>query len=71
MPKSGFPLEISSIIISESPLSLSFAIASPKAPTPGKIILSACEIISLSELTIASSPIFLRELASENKFPTP
>ena len=45
--------------------------ASPNAPTPGRIILSAFFITSLSLVTTVSTPIILSELQSEKRFPTP
>ena len=56
IPRKGVPFAVTSLITSSSPYCLSLLIASPNAPTPGRITLSAFMIVSLSLVIVTSCP---------------
>jgi hypothetical protein len=71
IPKKGLPLSKSSIIKGTRPDLCKFAIQSPKAPTPGKIIFSALAITSLSAVMMGFPPTAAIALVTLCKLPIP
>ena len=70
MPRRGF-FAASSLMTGTRPVASSFAIASPKAPTPGRMSRSAARMSAASALTFASSPKWARLDFRLNRLPTP
>ena len=67
----GVPALAAPTTASDRPLWRSLRAASSKAPTPGRMILSAPAISAASALTFASAPIMAKELFREKRLPTP
>ena len=67
----GLPRLASSVTTESRPAARSLSAASPKAPTPGRMILSEARRLSASPVTRASYPRAARELLSEKRLPTP
>ena len=70
MPRSGFR-SASSSRTGTRPVASSLARASPKAPTPGRMMRSAARRRSASPVTSVSRPRARRLDCRENRFPTP
>ena len=69
IPRKGFPLSATSWITGSSPLLRIFAMASPKAPTPGRITLSALRISSASPVICTCSPREISAFSTLRIFP--